>query len=46
MDLTPDLLNATKAGVLPYYPDDIHWSPDGHRIAATAINGYLNRTPR
>jgi len=42
LDLTPDLVNAVKAGVLPYYVDDDHWSPEGHQIAAEAINHYLS----
>jgi hypothetical protein len=41
LDLTPELAKAVKMGALPYYPDDEHWSPEGHRIAATAINAYL-----
>ncbi len=41
LDLTPRLLDAVKEGILPYYPDDEHWSPEGHRIAADAINQYL-----
>jgi len=28
--------------VAPYYPDDDHWSPEGHQIAAEAINDYLS----
>jgi lysophospholipase L1-like esterase len=42
VDLTSSMVDATKTGVLPYYTDDIHLSPDGHRIAAEAINNYLN----
>ena len=41
LDLAPRLMDAVKRGVLPYYPDDEHWSPEGHRIAAEAINEYL-----
>jgi hypothetical protein len=41
LDLTPELEKAVKAGALPYYPDDEHWAPEGHRIAAAAINDYL-----
>jgi hypothetical protein len=41
LDLTPRLVDAVKKGILPYYPDDEHWSPEGHRIAADAVNEYL-----
>ena len=41
LDLTPSLVEAAKKGEVPYYPDDDHWSPEGHRIAAEAINRYL-----
>jgi len=47
VDLTPALKEGVKQGVLPYYTDDIHLTPDGHRIAAEAINAYINRpTPQ
>jgi len=46
LDLTPKLTDAAATGVLPYYPDDAHWSPDGHRIAAEAINEYLLATQK
>lgn len=42
VDLTPNLVNAVKQGQVPYYPDDAHWSPDGHKIAAKTINEYLS----
>lgn len=41
LDLTPHLVDAVKKGEIPYYPDDDHWSPEGHRTAAQAINNYL-----
>jgi SGNH hydrolase-like domain, acetyltransferase AlgX len=41
LDLTPYLVEAAKKGAVPYYPDDDHWSPEGHQIAAEAINDYL-----
>ena len=41
LDLTPRLVDAVKRRILPYYPDDEHWSPEGHRIAAEAVNEYL-----
>ncbi len=42
LDLTPDLADGVKRGELPYYVDDDHWSPEGHKIAAEAINDYLS----
>lgn len=41
LDLTPSLVAAAAQGDLPYYPDDEHWSPAGHKIAAQAIHDYL-----
>jgi hypothetical protein len=43
LDLTPDLEDAVKRGVMPYYRDDSHWSEEGHRVAAEAINRYLRQ---
>lgn len=45
IDLIPYLRAAVKGGALPYYPDDDHWSPEGHKIAAEAIRDYLALTP-
>ena len=45
LDLTPALTDAAKNGVLPYYPDDVHWTPDGHKVAAEAIENYLSGMP-
>lgn len=44
LDLTPKLVDTTKRGVLPYYSDDVHWSPVGHKVAADEINSYLFST--
>jgi hypothetical protein len=46
LDLTPNLVNELKTEALPYYPDDEHWSPQGHKNAAGAINNYLLSTPK
>ena len=44
LDLTPYLTDAAQQqSELPYYPDDEHWSPAGHEIAAQAIYEYLTR---
>ena len=42
LDLTPSLMEGVKKGAVPYFPDDSHWSADGHRIAAETIDQYLN----
>jgi hypothetical protein len=44
LDLTPRLAEDVRNGALPYYLDDDHWSPEGNRIAAEAINNYLEST--
>jgi hypothetical protein len=44
LDLTPELTADVKNGALPYYADDDHWSPEGHKVAAEAINDYLKAT--
>jgi putative hemolysin len=41
LDLTPDFVAAARRGVVSYYPDDTHWSAEGHKIAAESINDYL-----
>lgn len=42
LDLTPLLQDAAKNGTVSYYPDDPHWNPEGHRIAAAAIARTLH----
>jgi SGNH hydrolase-like domain, acetyltransferase AlgX len=44
LDLTPYLVEAAKTQGLPYYRDDEHWSPEGHRVVAQVINQYLAAT--
>jgi hypothetical protein len=46
LDLTPALMDAVKGGTLPCYPDDEHWSPEGHKVAAETINDYLISTQK
>ncbi len=41
LDLTPYLVEAAKTEALPYYRDDEHWTPAGHKVAAGAISHYL-----
>jgi hypothetical protein len=40
VDLTPRFLDEA-AGELLYLPDDTHWSPAGHRLAASVIADFL-----
>jgi len=44
LDLTPSLVEAAKTQGLPYYRDDEHWSPEGHKVVAQVINQYLSAT--
>jgi len=44
LDLTPYLTESVKRGEMPYYPDDEHWTPAGHKAVAEAINNYLSQT--
>jgi hypothetical protein len=37
IDLTPSLAAAARRGRLVYLPDDTHWSPEGHQVAAEAL---------
>ena len=46
LDLTPKLIDGVKSGVLPFHVDDDHWSPEGGKIAADAINDYLVSTQK
>jgi hypothetical protein len=41
VDLTPNFIDAVRRGEVPYYSDDLHWTPEGHKIAADTINDYL-----
>jgi len=43
LNLTPSLTAAAQKGVVPYYSDDIHWTPEGQRIAAEATLDYLKQ---
>jgi hypothetical protein len=41
IDLTPAFVAAARRGQLVYLPDDTHWSPEGHRLAAETLNEAL-----
>jgi lysophospholipase L1-like esterase len=42
LDLTPDLRSATEKGTRVFLKDDTHWTQEGNRIVAKAINDFLN----
>ena len=44
LDLTPYLVEAAKTEEFPYYRDVEHWTAEGHKIAAKAINDHLLST--
>jgi len=41
LSLTPTLQQAVASGYQVYYTYDQDWTPDGHRVVATALNNYL-----
>lgn len=41
LDLTTELKKSAKNGVILYYPDDTHWSPEGHEVAGRKISEFL-----
>lgn len=43
LDLTDAFRSAAALGEHVYLADDSHWTPSGHRIAATALEGLLAR---
>jgi hypothetical protein len=43
VDLTPGLAAEARKGVLVYPPDDSHWSPQGHQVAAVAVSEALSQ---
>lgn len=44
LDLTPTLIAKARCGPLLYSPNDSHWSPEGHRVAAAAIAQLLRKS--
>lgn len=42
LDLTPALKAESRKGIATYLPDDTHWTPAGHRVAAEAIDRALS----
>jgi lysophospholipase L1-like esterase len=45
LDLTSVLKSAAEKGIPIFLPDDTHWTQDGHRIVAEAVNRLLSSTP-
>ncbi len=41
LDLTTELNRAAKSGQVLYYPDDTHWSPEGHEVVGRTISNFL-----
>lgn len=41
LDLTDSLREAAMSGRVVYYPDDTHWSPEGHAIVGRAISDFV-----
>jgi hypothetical protein len=41
LDLLPPLRDAASSGTRLYYPIDIHWTAEGHAVAARALEEYL-----
>ena len=41
LDLLPAFRRATADGQTVFYPKNTHWAPDGQRLAAEAIHGFL-----
>jgi hypothetical protein len=46
VDLTPPFLAAAGQGSLLYLADDIHWSAEGHRLAAEVLADHLAVAPK
>ncbi len=44
LDLTPAFIEEARHGSLVYFPgDDVHWLPEGHRVAASEIAHFLKQ---
>lgn len=41
VDLTGPFVAQAEHGAMLYWPDDTHWSADGHRLAAEVVSRYL-----
>ncbi len=43
VDLTDPFVAQAEHGAMLYWPDDTHWSAEGHRLAAEVVGGYLTQ---
>jgi lysophospholipase L1-like esterase len=43
-DTTEVLEARVAAGHHTYYPDDVHWNPEGHRVVAEALAQRIEPT--
>ena len=41
LDLLPAFRRAKAEGGSPYFEQDVHWTPEGHMLAAAAIHAHL-----
>ncbi len=41
VDLTGPFVARAEQGAMLYWPDDTHWSADGHHLAAEVVGSYL-----
>lgn len=41
LDLTPALIAEARVGQILYWPDDTHWTPAGHRVAAQTLSEFV-----
>jgi hypothetical protein len=46
VDLTPVLEAEARDGRMVYFPDDTHWSPQGHRTVARTLAALLESNDR
>lgn len=45
LDLTPALKTAAKHNTLVFFPDDTHWTSEGHQVVSEVIANALKRRP-
>jgi hypothetical protein len=43
VDTGPVLETSVAQGIHPYFTDDVHWNPLGHRLASEALLDYMKR---
>jgi SGNH hydrolase-like domain, acetyltransferase AlgX len=45
LDLTPELKRVSQDGTMAYFPQDGHWTPEGHAVVARALARFLGAHP-